>query len=133
MLGWDWLHYLSLSLSSLGKEVQPFMLAFIHSRSVSLLAAPTRLAITLPFLKRSSVGIEEISNFSDMAGFASTSTLPNFSPFISSESWSTMGESILHGPHQAAQKSTKSTPAFASLSKFSSVRVIMSCTSYGMH
>ena len=43
---------------------------------------------------------------------------------ISSANCSMIGACIRHGPHHVAQKSTKTTPLFVSVSKFSSVNTL---------
>ena len=67
-----------------------------------------------------------------VSGFSSTSTFVKvtLSP-ISSSNWSITGPCIRHGPHQVAQKSTKTTPFLVSSTKFLSVndftiRIILS-------
>src|SRR5690606_40584871 len=70
--------------------------------------APTLVASTLPSLKIIKVGIPRILNFPGVSLLASTSilailSLPSYWPARSSR----IGAIILQGPHQAAQKSTR--------------------------
>src|SRR6185369_509596 len=76
--------------------------------SAALPLAPTMRFTASPSLNRIIVGIDTTWKSRAVAGLASTSSLatvrePAFSPAISSRT----GATILHGPHQVAQKSTR--------------------------
>jgi hypothetical protein len=61
----------------------------------------------LPGAKNAMVGIDMMLNARDRPGLASTSTLTmSIAPSYFSASFSISGATSLHGPHQAAQKST---------------------------
>mmetsp|Transcript_34871 Transcript_34871/g.75476 ORF Transcript_34871/g.75476 Transcript_34871/m.75476 type:complete len:210 (-) Transcript_34871:144-773(-) len=75
---------------------------------VCLGTAPITVSIFLPFLKIITVGIERIPYSVATAGDSSVFNLTAFSlPLYSSASSSTSGAIIRQGPHQGAQKSTK--------------------------
>ena len=61
-----------------------------------------------PFLKRITVGMLTIPYSRESDSSSSTFTLPTFIfPLYSYAICATVGASILHGPHQLAQKSTR--------------------------
>src|SRR5205807_8884380 len=69
--------------------------------------APTTRSSSRPFLKRISVGMPLIPNRCDTDGLSSTFNLTTRAlPAYFSATASTVGASIRHGAHQAAQKST---------------------------
>jgi len=74
----------------------------------SFVAAPIFCDTTSPFLKIASVGILKTLYFCASSLFSSTFTLTKSTlPLYSFESYSTTGDTVLHGPHHSAQKSTK--------------------------
>src|SRR5690606_8192719 len=81
--------------------------ASIASVYAFLGATPTWRPTTSPFWKTKTVGMLRTPYFAANSWFASTSTLPTIAlPSYSSLICSMIGPTILHGPHQAAQKST---------------------------
>ena len=69
-----------------------------------------------------SVGMDEMSNAAASSGCASVSTLPNTASGCRSDAFSKIGPNIRHGPHQAAQKSTRTRPSPLTVElKFSAV------------
>ena len=100
----------------------------ISCKSAPLGLAPTRRAMTSPFLNSNSVGMLMTENFVAVATFSSTSSLPmeNLSACSVANS-SRIGAIILQGPHHSAQKSTRIgfSDAPMTSSKVASVRVVM--------
>src|SRR3990172_3085629 len=85
--------------------------------SCDLGTAPTTWSTVWPFLKNIRVGIPMIRYLPATSGFSSvfsfkTLSLPSYSFDISS----TIGATILHGPHHTAQKSTRTSPGAFSTS-----------------
>ena len=69
-----------------------------------------------------SVGMEVMLKVAATSGCASVSTLPNTASGCRSEACSYTGPNIRHGPHQAAQKSTRTRPSPVTVElKFSAV------------
>ena len=69
-------------------------------------------------------GIHITQNSFGISEFSSTFIFQIFA--FHSKSFATssiIGQSIWHGPHQGAQKSTKDTPVFVSSAKFASVKI----------
>lgn len=99
-----------------------FSICFIFSLSVS----PTDLFVILPFLNTISVGMLLMQNFAASAGCSSIFTLPTVMSGVSSAISAMMGDSIVQGIHQSAQKSTRTVLLFwvTFCSKFSAVSVI---------
>ncbi len=56
------------------------------------------------------VGMDEMVKAAAISGSASVSTLPNTAPGCRPDAFSNTGPNIRHGPHQAAQKSTRTRP-----------------------
>ena len=80
----------------------------IQSIKFCLELPPVFCSNNFPFLKISNDGILIIPNLSAIAGFSSTLHL--YMPMLSAysiDNSSIVGNSILHGPHHCAQKSTK--------------------------
>ena len=71
---------------------------------------PTEVAVTFPSRKTSSVGIPITRYFSASCGFSSTLIFPTVTSGCFAANCSMMGENILQGPHQSAQKSTTAVP-----------------------
>lgn len=70
-------------------------------------AAPITPSTGLPFLNITMVGMLSIPNMAATTGFSSTFSFPNATfPAYWEASASSIGETILHGAHQGAQKST---------------------------
>lgn len=70
--------------------------------------SPIEVFSALPFLKRITVGMLTMPNSLESSSSLSTFTLPTFIlPSFSSAISARVGASILHGPHQSAQKSTR--------------------------
>src|ERR671926_1927073 len=96
--------------------------------------APMEVAATSPLLKTYTAGMDVMPYLAAVAGLSSTlslttSTLPACSAAMSSR----IGDSMRHGPHHSAQKSTMTgLPAFrTSASKLASVTsfaVLMGCS-----
>ena len=71
-------------------------------------SAPTWVPDNSPFLNSISVGMPRTPYCAAVSRLASTSTLQTFNrPSYSSAISSSTGAIILHGPHQLAQKSTR--------------------------
>lgn len=66
----------------------------------------------IPSLKAMRVGIDEMPAEAERACSASVSTLAKVISGYFSEAFSKIGPNIRHGPHQAAQKSTRTIPSF---------------------
>src|SRR4051812_4810341 len=76
------------------------------------------------------VGMERMSNFAASACWSSVSTLPNVMSWCFSEERSYVGAKRTQGPHQLAQKSTRTIPSLAvSSSKFSAVKATVAMMS----
>src|SRR5579864_1555519 len=73
-------------------------------------SAPGRAYRMMPSRMIISVGMDEIPNVAASSGSASVSTLPNTASAYRSDAFSKTGANIRHGPHQAAQKSTRTRP-----------------------
>ena len=79
--------------------------------SSSRFLTPTEVSTNLPSWKKRRLGTLIIRNREANSLSLSTSTLPTvMRPANCSASWSMIGLSIRHGPHQLAQKSTTTTP-----------------------
>ena|SRR5690554_4345434 len=101
--------------------------------SVLLDEAPISWSATVPSLKKSSVGIERTLYCIAICGLLSTSSFAIFArPANSDASSSIMGAIIRHGPHHAAQKSTRtgSSALMTSFTKLLSVTVTGFAISY---
>src|SRR5215208_6477551 len=95
--------------------------------TISLGSAPTTALGSSPGSKNAIVGMLETPKWPASAVSASTSTFATFTePSYSAAIWSITGATCLHGPHHAAQKSTKTgTSEFkTSSSKVSTVTAI---------
>src|SRR5215212_10132322 len=95
--------------------------------TISLGSAPTTAFGSSPGSKNAMVGMLETPKWPASAVSASTSTFATFTePSYSAAIWSIIGATCLHGPHHAAQKSTKTgTSEFkTSSSKVSTVTAI---------
>ena len=69
-----------------------------------------------------SVGMDAMLKVAATSGCASVSTLPNTASGCRSEAFSKTGPNIRHGPHHAAQKSTRTRPPPVTVElKFSAV------------
>src|SRR5450755_1413238 len=69
---------------------------------------PTMRSTGSPPLKRMRLGMLDTSYLPAMLGDSSVLSLTTFKrPFMSFATLSTIGPTILHGPHQGAQKSTR--------------------------
>src|SRR6516165_4328939 len=85
-------------------------------------SAPGCAYSTMPSRTIISVGMEEMLNAAATSGCASVSTLPNTASGYFSDAFSKTGPNIRHGPHQAAQKSTRTRPSPLTVElKFSAV------------
>src|SRR5882672_9078908 len=79
--------------------------------------APTSVSTWSPSLKNRILGIERTLKRIAVAWLASTSTFTIFSlPLYLPASWSMIGATMWHGPHQVAQKSTTASPLCCSTS-----------------
>lgn len=97
---------------------------FISDMSISSLLAPTMSLTTLPFLKILRAGMDMTPNSWAVFGEVSTFSLPILIlSSILSERESMTGPIIWQGPHQGAQKSTRTglSDLMTSWSKFWSV------------
>src|SRR5690606_33385652 len=92
-----------------GMDWKPFQRWVLTlARSASLEVMPTIVSTTSPALKSSSVGMARTPNFEEMASLSSTLTLAIEAwPPSSAATCSRMGAMALQGPHQGAQKSTR--------------------------
>src|SRR4029077_1945247 len=98
---------------------------------LSLGWAPTICSATCPPLKTSSVGMPRMLNFPAALMFSSTLSFTTLSlPACSRAISSTVGDSMWHGRHQSAQKSTitgcvllASTTSFSKLASFTACMV----------
>ena len=91
--------------------------------------APTNSSTTFPSLKSFTEGIDITPNFSAWVWFLSVSAFATISlPSYAVAIFSRVGPSIMQGPHQDAQKSTRTGVVFdfsiTSFSKVSSVTLI---------
>jgi hypothetical protein len=89
---------------------------------------PTTPIGCLPGAKKAIVGMLMMLKARDRPGFASTSTLTmSMEPSYFAASFSISGATSLHGPHQAAQKSTTTGRSLCrtSASKVASVAVLI--------
>ena len=91
--------------------------------------APTNSSTTFPSLMSFTEGIDMTPNVSAWFWFLSVSAFATISfPSYASAIFFRVGASILHGPHQSAQKSTRTGVVFdfsrTSFSKVSSVTLI---------
>ena len=77
------------------------------ARIWSLGRAPTARWVNWPFLNTSSVGMLMIWNWAASSGSSSTLTLPTAISGCSAASCSTSGPTMRQGPHQLAQKSSR--------------------------
>ena len=85
-------------------------------------SAPGCAYSTMPSRTIISVGMDEMLNAAATSGCASVSTLPNTASGCRSDAFSKTGPNIRHGPHQAAQKSTRTRPSPLTVElKFSAV------------
>ena len=85
----------------------PSSSALIHCRSCGSGWAPWNASTGWPPAIAMTIGIDWTWNSCAMRGLASTSTLASTQlPLPSAASFSSTGESCLHGPHQSAHRST---------------------------
>src|SRR4051794_15016853 len=78
---------------------------------------------TWPFLKRMSVGMLRTSKFAAVCWFSSTLSLTIFRSERSAAISSRTGATTRHGPHQGAQKSTRTGPSASRTSAWKLVSV----------
>jgi hypothetical protein len=97
---------------------------FKKSSTSDLGFAPIDVATASPFLNRINVGIDITLYFNANVSASSVFTLQNLTSVTSSDISSIIGESILQGPHQDAQKSTNTglSDFKTSCSKLASVK-----------
>src|SRR4051794_38986202 len=106
---------------------RPYRWGSIAASSWRLGLAPTICWTTSPFLYRLRVGAPITPYLTGVFGFASTSSLAMVSlPAYSSAICSSTGAIVLQGPHQSAQKSTRTGVSLARTcsSKVASVTVM---------
>nr|BFE77813.1 hypothetical protein GCM10020093_004140 [Planobispora longispora] len=93
----------------------------IRSSRAGAGSAPGWAKTTMPSRIAMTVGIEVISNPWARACSTSVSIFPNVMSSCFSDAFSKIGPNVRHGPHQAAQKSSRTIPLSAISLKFASV------------